>query len=149
MSNTVYLTVKEESILRRLYGLSPEEEITEIDEGAQILYYARKYNIAYRVSGNKELYYGNPLRDMFMTDREYDISPQWLRETDTYTNQFKVFSPTELSAILNALSVLQHYDKHCPEGTQMLKALLSGTGAFDEDDKERFIKHLIGRQVIK
>ena len=33
-----YLTQREERNLRRLYGLKDEEEITESDEGSQVLF---------------------------------------------------------------------------------------------------------------
>ena len=75
-----------------------------------------------------------------MTDREYNISPQWLSGSEdsheSYHDDLGIFNVKELTEILDALAVLQDYADNCPDGMEMIGKIINNQRPFRGDGEK-------------
>lgn len=157
-------------VLRRLYGLSDDEPITEAPYNpdkpdGQRLFYARDYNIGYCDRPCSGCHFGNPIRDQYMTDhmgylRGKTQKPwlrtcfyQWLelpsdRDTIRHGDCTRI-NTEEMSELLDALAVLARYEEKCPECMIELGAIINKKDPFDIDrDFKEWIRKRAKRGVL-
>jgi|TARA_Y100000034_G_scaffold90669_1_gene109261 hypothetical protein len=141
----------EEAIFRRLYGLLPEDELKEDCSDSQCLIYTGKdaiiplYNIGYcDPTRMGSMNYGNPIRDLFMTDHEgyHECGAQWLREREVAECTPNV---REMIHILDALGTMAKLEEECPRCIEMFGKIMKGAKPFYKEDPQKMQEFLVQR----
>jgi len=156
-------------LLREVYGYPPDEPITEelydsTNPDGQRLFYARGYNIGYVNKPCSGYFFGNPIRDAYMTDHVgylygktekpwlRSCFPQWLTHT-TESRELEErcsgMTAQEMAGLLDALAVLARFEEKCPECMMELGAIINKKDRFaHERDFKEWVRKREKRGVL-
>lgn len=134
--------------LKALYGNLIGDDISDLKEdcsGGQCEIRSNKmgYNIAYCDSSCRSYHYGNPIRDLAMTDRFQQCGSQWLTEEYDGLERNCVPTPKEWADVLDAFTTLSKLERDCPGCLEMMGKLIKGSPPFNygntSDNVKRFL----------